>query len=180
MSNALDCLIARQVAKRPFWLEFHNLTCDYASLLKQLECNFLELAKSRYSINVMLELDRQMPNSIEIRILTSTRPKTAVRNVIFTDFKLNVCELLSHVKHVPLIKEYLLELARTSNLPLSCPVLGNYIYNITNLRVSEETLPVYTQIIFFNVTLEFSDKGKKPFGTFKLSGATMPRKKVFV
>ncbi|XP_059221696.1 uncharacterized protein LOC131996227 [Stomoxys calcitrans] len=164
-----------QAAKRRFVMEVHNCTCiRFSSPSKLFECEYQKLTKGRYSISLMFELERALTRQAEIELQITYRVKQGRTIVTFTNVKLKVCDVLTHAQGLPVIKDLMESFNRCSNLPIMCPILGNKMYNITNVIVNEELFPPYTQFMDFNFTVNFYDNGKL-FSTYKLEGSTVKR-----
>uniref|UniRef100_A0A1I8Q3K4 MD-2-related lipid-recognition domain-containing protein n=2 Tax=Stomoxys calcitrans TaxID=35570 RepID=A0A1I8Q3K4_STOCA len=117
----------------------------------------------------MFKLSRTLPQHLEARALISIKGFTRNDTVTFLDVKMNICDLIQHVKYVPLIDQIMNKLRRVTNVPMSCPVKGNTMYNITNLVITDELFPVYAPPIHFNVTINFLDN-KKLLALYRLQG----------
>uniref|UniRef100_A0A1I8NMP6 Uncharacterized protein n=2 Tax=Stomoxys calcitrans TaxID=35570 RepID=A0A1I8NMP6_STOCA len=170
---ALNGLGIGEGSKRPFNVELHNISYNtFTDLVQTINCDFKKLALNRYAVNAMFELSRNMPQDTDIEILIHYRLPKGIRTVKFLNLKLRVCDILTHVPTVPLIKEILNKLARVSNLPFSCPIHGNKMYNVTNLIVTEALFPIYAPIVNFNFTLNFFEQQTK-FAFFQVEGSTL-------
>ncbi|XP_013117508.1 uncharacterized protein LOC106094813 [Stomoxys calcitrans] len=168
-------LFLQTQAKRRFYLELYNASCNEFTLpVLTFECNLIKVARSQYAISASAIFDRELPRSVELGIILYTKHKSGEKSRRLTNLKINFCDLISHVNLIPMIKEYVVYFYRTSNWPIACPILGNHMYNITNLTVSEEDIPAYRQFSQFNFSLTLTNKGKQ-FSTFKLIGALVPR-----
>uniref|UniRef100_A0A1I8Q3S2 MD-2-related lipid-recognition domain-containing protein n=1 Tax=Stomoxys calcitrans TaxID=35570 RepID=A0A1I8Q3S2_STOCA len=159
-----------QSAKSGFELQVHNITCKaLTDILKHTSCDFQRVERSRYAINVMFELTRQMPSNIDVNAMLFIKAERAAKAIKFFDFRLRVCDVLTKVLSVPLAKEIMKRVTSSSNIPWSCPVKANVMYNVTNLSVSDDLFPRYTPAIYFNCTLNFYDK-QKMVAKFQLQG----------
>ncbi|XP_075157692.1 uncharacterized protein LOC142230959 [Haematobia irritans] len=164
--------------KRSFNVVFHNVTCPIFdhSLMKHLECDLLKLNTSRYAFNVMFELKHNMPDNVVAAGLIHVRPSNGLKIIKFVDIKWRVCDLLWGANSpIPLAKDIVDKVRRNSELPLSCPVLGNKMYNITNLIITTDIFPVYTPIINFNLTIDFYNSDKF-IVSYRVRGSTVAKK----
>ncbi|XP_013106651.1 uncharacterized protein LOC106086501 [Stomoxys calcitrans] len=174
---ALACCLGSQSAKRNFNLELRNVSCTpFTDLVRQLECDVRKLAPNRFGFNLMFYLNRPVPLDADLEILLQYRLPHAKRVVPLINLKLKICDVLLHVPTVPMIKEILNGLTRFSNFPLSCPVKGNVMYNVTNLIITDSICPPYAPIVDFNFTLSFYE-GKQTLVIYLLEGSTTRKTK---
>uniref|UniRef100_A0A1I8NM70 MD-2-related lipid-recognition domain-containing protein n=1 Tax=Stomoxys calcitrans TaxID=35570 RepID=A0A1I8NM70_STOCA len=140
-------LTESESGKRPFHIEFYNVTCNtHDALCKRIECDVTRLGVSRYAINVMYIMGRELPTNAEIRFLIHAKPSQGRTAIKFVDVKMNICSFLKNGANMPLLNDIMDKLRRSSNIPLSCPVKANYMYNITKAIITDELFPIYTPI----------------------------------
>ncbi|XP_058981040.1 uncharacterized protein LOC131803629 [Musca domestica] len=101
------------------------------------------LSTSRYAYNMLIEFNRDFPISTNIRLMAMYYGKPNSKAVKLFDVKFNWCDMLQHTVAVPVIKSILVEMTRSSNFPLTCPLKANYTYTIENFIITEEMLPPY-------------------------------------
>ncbi|XP_075157689.1 uncharacterized protein LOC142230956 [Haematobia irritans] len=170
------CIFSVECGKRPFNVHFHNVTCPaYTSLVKLAECDVIKVAKNKYALNVMFLLDRTLPTNVDLRFLFELTPIKGTKIIRILDAKMGICDLLEHSSKVPIIRDVMNEIRRKSNIPISCPVKGNMMYNITNIILTDAQFPLYTPIVYFNISLEFLQK-EIHLVTYRLQGLTMQKK----
>ncbi|XP_075167822.1 uncharacterized protein LOC142239980 [Haematobia irritans] len=155
-------MLRLQDAKRLLTLKIDNVTCPITSpeLLKMTECTISELAISRYSFNVFFELQRELKRDGEMRVLLLVKGLKTVRVIKFIDFTMKICDIMASIQRMPLIQKILDEIRRSSNFPLACPLHGNYLYNLTNMIITDAVVPSYAPSNQFNVTLQFFESRK--------------------
>ncbi|XP_013106650.2 uncharacterized protein LOC106086500 [Stomoxys calcitrans] len=169
----LSCLDNVLLAKKRRNIIFHNVTCIcLTDLVKQSACDIRQLTNGRYGLNAMFELTHQLPATADVEILLTYKLPRGSRVVKFINLKLRICDVLVHLPTVPLVKEVLIGLSRYSNLPLSCPVKENKMYNVTNLIISDSVWPPYMPLVNFNFTLNFTNL-KKLLYTYDLRGSVV-------
>ncbi|XP_059223147.1 uncharacterized protein LOC131996958 [Stomoxys calcitrans] len=171
------CLRSSSAGKRPFEVVVHNVTCStFDSLAPLVLCDVNKLATSRYSINIWFKLSRTVPAHIIVRGIIDVGG-FGRKTVRFFDIKINVCDLLHwSSSSVFLVRQVMDIIRRNGNLPLSCPIEADKMYNLTNLVITDELFPMYTPAIHLNVTVNFYDK-EKLLVTYLLRGYTIPRNK---
>ncbi|XP_013106639.2 uncharacterized protein LOC106086491 [Stomoxys calcitrans] len=167
-----------QTARRSFNVEIYKINCDnFRSPMKFFNCAFTKLDTNRFASDCALMLERQLLRNAEIGIeVTYVLPKG--QNIVkFLQIKLNICDALEQLKTVPLLKKLFIELIHNSNIPYTCPIKGNEVYNMTGFIISDEVFPPYTPILAFNYTVSFYEN-QKLFATHHTQGATVPRSKI--
>ncbi|XP_013099344.2 uncharacterized protein LOC106081722 isoform X1 [Stomoxys calcitrans] len=169
---AINCVAPTKLSKRPFEFEINKFTWHkFDVLVKQFECSIVKLANSKYNTGLMFELSKEMPRNLNLGLVICVKPQKGRKFIKFMDTKVNVCNLLEHVMAVPIMKYIMEKVTRNSNIPISCPLRGNYIYNITNVEISSEIFPPYTPVTEFNFTLNLLDT-KKIYATYTIEGET--------
>ncbi|XP_075155843.1 uncharacterized protein LOC142229190 [Haematobia irritans] len=168
----MEYVIPTEALKRSVIGEFHNVSCiTFDALMQHAECDIVKLANDQYSLNIMFQLTRTMPSSVEVGVAIHIRGMKRQRVFKFIDAKIKICDLLRVATSIPFINQVMIKIKRASNLPMACPVKGNIMYNITNLILADEVFPEYTPVVLFNATLDFTNKGKL-LVTYRLQGAT--------
>ncbi|XP_059225306.1 uncharacterized protein LOC131997769 [Stomoxys calcitrans] len=163
--------------KRPFRVEFHSVTCTkFTTLFKHFICEVRKVEDGEYVFNTMFEFSAQLPSDTEVEVLINIKTPKARSVMKFLDIKLNICDVLTHVHSVPIIMKIVNSIIRGSNLPVSCPIEGNKMYNVTELKLSEDIFPVYTPVMDFNCTGNYYAH-KKLIGSYHLQGITARRSK---
>ncbi|XP_058982104.1 uncharacterized protein LOC131804005 [Musca domestica] len=156
-------------------VEFLNFSCHAPPpLVKHYNCEFHELSTSRYVFNIDFELSRKLPEHAMIAIMVHFKARDSQRVVKFIDLKLKICDVLGNINTLPVVKKVLDSLMQNSNLPMSCPIKGNFPYRITNLTISDENMIKYIPAMHFNITLIFSDR-QKQLGKVLAQGLTEAR-----
>ncbi|XP_059224877.1 uncharacterized protein LOC131997676 [Stomoxys calcitrans] len=164
-----------QTAKRRFLLEVYNVTCHgFQSPVIMFECGFKHLAKSRFALSSAMVFNRELPRSVQVGIDVDSLPKNGKKLRKRMDLKINLCDLLNHVNLLPIVKDYMLSLYRSTNWPILCPFLANHQYNMTDLTITEENIPPHGQISQFNASILLIDKGRL-FSKYTVFGALVPR-----
>uniref|UniRef100_A0A1I8PM60 Uncharacterized protein n=1 Tax=Stomoxys calcitrans TaxID=35570 RepID=A0A1I8PM60_STOCA len=128
----------------------------------------------RYLANISLMLNHTIVKDADAHLLVYFNPIKRVKAFKFLDFKMNICDVLSQAITVPIVKVLMDEMRRTSNLPFSCPIKGNFLYSVANYRIDASTLPPYVPIVPFNYSLSFYKNDEKVMGIF-VAGATVPK-----
>lgn len=77
-----------------------------------------------YLINIDFELSRDLNQNAEVQYLARFNMANSTKSIKFIDFKLNICQILTQVQSLPLVKSLMEELRRTSDIPYSCPIKG--------------------------------------------------------
>ncbi|XP_059223143.1 uncharacterized protein LOC131996954 [Stomoxys calcitrans] len=174
---ALMSLNTIRCGKRPFTIVFHNVSCPTFDPICQLaECDLKKLGTSRYSLSGMFKLSRTMPEHIVGRAMIHVRGIKRNRTITFLDVKMKMCDLLRHTNYMPLVDQIMNEVRRVTNLPMSCPVEGNVMYNVTNVIITDDLFPVYAPPVYFNVTIDFFDRNKL-LALYRLQGSILPKYK---
>ncbi|XP_075170562.1 uncharacterized protein LOC142242996 [Haematobia irritans] len=170
---AFEYLAKVQAADRHFDLQLQNITCyGHPNLLKKLICSFEKLSRNRYDVSVTFELLRQMPSNLDASALLFIRAEKAKKSIKFLDVRVKVCDLLTSVLSIPLAKEIMERVTASSNLPYTCPIKENIMFNITKVPITDDLFPRYTPPIHFNFTMNFNE-GKKLYAKFDLTGFRM-------
>ncbi|XP_059223146.1 uncharacterized protein LOC131996957 [Stomoxys calcitrans] len=143
---------------------------DCVSTIKY-ECSIAKLAISHYNMGMMFELSKDMPRNMDFGLVIYVKPKKGLKYIKFMDTKVNICILLEHGMSVPMLNYLMERVTRNSNVPISCPIRGNSIYNITNVEIASDFFPSYTPIIEFNFSLNLFDN-KKRYATYIIEGET--------
>ncbi|XP_013113853.2 uncharacterized protein LOC106091755 [Stomoxys calcitrans] len=160
------------MANRHYNIELHNLSCAKSEArLKEFNCSFQQTAPNRYNVSVSFLLYRQLSSKAEARLLIHIKSKKSMKALKFFDAKLNLCDLLHKQIPFPLVRDIFLEASRSINAPMACPVRTDFLYNISNFRLSENFYPTYTILVEYNVSLIFYEDNVS-FASFRLQGAT--------
>ncbi|XP_075167774.1 uncharacterized protein LOC142239919 [Haematobia irritans] len=160
-------------AKRRFNLILDNVNCTtYGSTMKQFDCDYNMLSPSNYTLNMDFMFERNLKENAEFHIRIYFTPQQGLKAVKFLDLKLNICNFLSTSTSIPIIKTIMKEIRKTSNMPYECPMKVNYLYSLSNFSFSSKILPIYTQYIKFNFSMDTYDS-KKIIGRFFLEGTTV-------
>ncbi|XP_059225847.1 uncharacterized protein LOC131997958 [Stomoxys calcitrans] len=169
------CLSQTLGARRRFNLILNNATCNTLnSLMKIFQCELEKFGTSRYGMNARFMLERPFERNAESHILAYFTPTLAKKAVKFLDLRINICDMLSTVTSIPLMKVILDEVRRTGNLPYRCPVKGNFLYTLKNYSVSAETLPSYMPSMKFNFSFYTYDN-QQLISKFVMDGATVSK-----
>ncbi|XP_075157771.1 uncharacterized protein LOC142231038 [Haematobia irritans] len=157
-------------------VESLNATCEYTSdLVKQLECNVIKMTTNRFAINVLFELNRKLPSYAEVGIVLNFRPLLGQKVIRFVDIKLRICDVLRNVKIMPLIKGIIDKVRSFSNIPVTCPFRGDYIYTISNLNITNDLFPSWASAMQFNFTMHFY-LNQKRVAMYHLAGIAVEKK----
>uniref|UniRef100_A0A1I8PXG5 MD-2-related lipid-recognition domain-containing protein n=1 Tax=Stomoxys calcitrans TaxID=35570 RepID=A0A1I8PXG5_STOCA len=172
---ALGCFNNVLLIKKQRQMVFRHVTCIAQSdIVKHSGCDVRVLPDECAGLNVMFELNSELAVSADVQVLLNYRLINGTKVVRFLNMKTKVCDMLVHVPTVSFVKIILNGLARHSNLPLSCPVRKNIMYNITDLPLSASMWPPYMPLVHFNFTLNFTDK-QKPLFFFHLQAAVVSK-----
>ncbi|XP_011293274.2 uncharacterized protein LOC105261921 [Musca domestica] len=164
-------LMAAKVKKSPFVFEIQNICCEVCTdLVKRNYCHFDKVAPNKYALSFLIEINRQLPAATEVAFTIDVRPKGGQKAVKFVNLRLKVCDALASLKTNPMLMMILREMLQNSNLPLSCPLKPNILYNISNMMVSDEIVPSYAPTLDFNFTMIFYLE-KSNMGTIFVQGA---------
>ncbi|XP_073836709.1 uncharacterized protein isoform X2 [Musca autumnalis] len=145
--------------RRPFKLEMRNLTCNFLPpLVKRYNCSTHKLNDSLYNLRIMFELSRAMSNNTDVFIQMEFKPTRGVKNIKLVDVKFKVCQILGQVRRVPMVMKFVDSMMERSNLPLKCPIKGNFMYNVTNIMLSDTNFPTYMPSSTFDVNVTFFEK----------------------
>ncbi|XP_019892956.2 uncharacterized protein LOC109612918 [Musca domestica] len=172
----LDRFDFNEAANRRYNFEVLNLTCSRrGAVLKDMKCSFAEIATNRYSIDVYMSLTRQLAQNAEVAMKIYIQPPNGDKILQFLNVKLNICETLKRQNiAVPMIRSIVNEIMRKSNVPFSCPIVKDFVYNLTNFILTDSIFPVYTFFVNFNFTLNFMNDYKS-FAELLLEGRTVPK-----
>ncbi|XP_073811805.1 uncharacterized protein [Musca autumnalis] len=132
------------------------------------------VSTSHYSYNQLIAFNRDMPLSTSLRLCAFAKFRPRGKFIKFMDVKFNWCDMLSHAVAVPVLGDFLKEMTRKSNYPLSCPLKANFNYSVENYSVTEEMLPIYAANIDFNFTMHYMDDKGKKLSEVCFNGSTEP------
>ncbi|XP_019892953.2 uncharacterized protein LOC109612915 [Musca domestica] len=145
-------------------------------VFKRMECFYRQVDTNRYGISVHLSGNRQLSKNAEIGMAVHLKFQKTNKVVKFLEFKFNICDTLEKQNlPVPMFKSIFNEVMMKSNVPFSCPVIKDFIYNVTDFMLTDNIFPAYTVLANFNFTMTFYNDYKK-FGTLVLTGRTYPKK----
>ncbi|XP_075167824.1 uncharacterized protein LOC142239983 [Haematobia irritans] len=166
-------IVKNEAGKRQIEISFHNVDCNtsYPDLLKPPSCSFNKLAINRYSFSVCFELIRQLERNADAWVRIYYNIARSHRIVKLIDFRLKICDALHFISRVPLIQFILIELRRNSNLPISCPLKENNLYNISNMIITDAVVPIYAGNMDFNFTIDFFEMQKKLIASYRVLGS---------
>ncbi|XP_075163371.1 uncharacterized protein LOC142236007 [Haematobia irritans] len=122
----------------------------------------------------MFELTSQVPANAEVGVIIFVRVPKSRSSLKFVDVRLNICDVLRHIKSVPIIVKIVNKILEGTNLPLSCPIEGNIMYNLTDIVITDEIFPVYTPSLNFNFTGNYYADDNL-VGTFFVKGSTLKK-----
>ncbi|XP_061388015.1 uncharacterized protein LOC133323073 [Musca vetustissima] len=163
-----------KVAKRTFKLQFFSYDCiNITSHVQVFDCVFEKEANNRFIFSERLMLTRDMNRNFEMHLWIRVKPLLAKKPLQFLDVKFNVCEFLDQPLQVQLLRGLLIELFRSSNIPLMCPFKGNFLYQMINFSFTDAYFPPYTPALNFTFQMEFFDK-KTMFAITRISGDITP------
>ncbi|XP_075167395.1 uncharacterized protein LOC142239484 [Haematobia irritans] len=165
-----------RTASRRFDIEVHNLTCtSYGNVVKEKGCEFSKLATSRYEVNIFFILNRNLHQDADVRSVIKINPLRSERILPFVDLKINICDLLNAQKlSLPLASAVVKELMKRFTTPVTCPIKGNFLYNISGFKITETLFPTYTLLTKYNLSMNFYERNEL-FATLILHGATVPK-----
>ncbi|XP_059224889.1 uncharacterized protein LOC131997680 [Stomoxys calcitrans] len=163
-------------AKKTLNVELYNLSCSYyTELVKQFSCDFRKLATGIFALNANLVLNRSLAKNAEVAITIAVNLPGQTKKIQVLDVKLKVCDILSNMGKVPMIKKHFNELMRSSTLPILCPIKGNVLYKINNYTITNDFFPNYTPVMNFNYTVDFYESNNRLVCKYFLAGATVAR-----
>uniref|UniRef100_A0A1I8MV70 Uncharacterized protein n=1 Tax=Musca domestica TaxID=7370 RepID=A0A1I8MV70_MUSDO len=162
------------LTKRTFKLQFFDYDClNLTSHIKVFECVFERQSANRFIFSERLMLSRDMNENFEMHLFISAKPRYGKKKVQFIDVRFNVCEFLNHPLQVQMLRSLLLELFRSSNIPLNCPFKGDFLYKMNNFSFTDAYFPPYTPAVNFTFQMEFFD-GKTMFAITRITGDITP------
>ncbi|XP_059225909.1 uncharacterized protein LOC131997980 [Stomoxys calcitrans] len=162
-------------AKSRFNLELHSFRCNcIAGLANTFTCNMSRLAPNRYSLSGLVELHRPMHPNAEIAIYVHYKLPTANRRIKFMDLRLKLCDVMSSVQRMPVVRNILVEIRRSSNFPLTCPFKEHVMYNLSNMIITNEIIPPYVPHHHVNVSLQFYEQ-QLQIAYYNVSGSVIPK-----
>ncbi|XP_013106644.2 uncharacterized protein LOC106086496 [Stomoxys calcitrans] len=141
-----------QTARKPFIIDSFKFGCKTLSpRLKNLMGYSIKVATGYFKEGGTVEIGKPLAeNSLVHVIFTLPRPKnTKIMKLL--DVKLSVCQTLKSMTVVPMLREIFVEMMAHSNLPCSCPVVGNI--SMTGLIFSAKYLPTYIPDMQCNLTI---------------------------
>ncbi|XP_059224888.1 uncharacterized protein LOC131997679 [Stomoxys calcitrans] len=134
-------------------MELHNLTCTcYTDFVKEFVCDLKKLTTDAFVLNGHFMLNRPMDKNAEAGIVIKMNLPKQSKILKFLDVKVTICDSLTNMDKVPLIKEHFNELMTSSTLPVSCPIKANVLYKINNYTITNNFFPIYTPVMDFNYT----------------------------
>ncbi|XP_059226467.1 uncharacterized protein LOC131998152 isoform X2 [Stomoxys calcitrans] len=162
-------------AKRRFNVELNEYRCNhFGTVIKCLECSFTKVSTNNFVTNTAMEFNQELARNSEFRLLVSFQLPKKDKVIKFLDLKMTICDVLSQMMSVPLVKRIIKETRRTSNMPYACPIKANYLYYMANYSITDELFPTYTPYISFNFSLFYFENGKL-FASSNVGGATVPK-----
>ncbi|XP_073821440.1 uncharacterized protein [Musca autumnalis] len=162
-------------ARRPFDVELHNVQCrQYNSRLKKLSCQMTKVATSRYAIDYKFNLNGDLHENAEMQIIIKVKLRNDNKIIKFMDLKMNICDVFNTKMSSLVTKEMLKEVKKTSNLPLACPIKGNFDYWVTNYTVTDSFFPPYTPDVYYNFTMKYFENNRL-FADLFIAGSAIRR-----
>ncbi|XP_075167823.1 uncharacterized protein LOC142239981 [Haematobia irritans] len=172
-------VIKIQGAKRQFDLVVHDVACNISDpdWVKIFTCTLNKLATSRYSFGFCYELSRSLDTNAEAWIRMYYNIARSKRIVKLIDLRMRICDAFNTIQRIPMVQNVLIELRRSSNLPIECPLKKNYLYNVSNMMITDAIIPMYAGNFEFNITLDYYETRKKLGGSCKIRGSIEPKRK---
>uniref|UniRef100_A0A1I8NED2 Uncharacterized protein n=1 Tax=Musca domestica TaxID=7370 RepID=A0A1I8NED2_MUSDO len=153
---------AIQSKKPTFSVEISNLSCEILDdLVKQFTCQLEKLENSKYYLSFLFVLRRQLPLKADMAVVLDATPRGGLKAIKFVNLKVRVCDALSTIKSNPLVSSISEQIAKCSNLPLRCPVKANILYNISNMLIDKDIIPIYAPSLDYNFTFRFLEQNTK-------------------
>ncbi|XP_037818449.1 uncharacterized protein LOC119608193 [Lucilia sericata] len=98
-------------------------------------------------------------------------PHSKRKALKFIDIKMNICDAVRSNYEVPLIKTILLELRKSSNIPYQCPLKKDFLYEISNLSVTDKYMtPMSLPTLNFSNGIEIYESNKLIASLFTIGG----------
>ncbi|XP_075144542.1 uncharacterized protein LOC142219442 [Haematobia irritans] len=96
------------------------------------------------------------------------------REMRFLDLRINSCTILKKTTSNWIMKKFLNEFMRTSNLPTSCPLKANFVYKVNNFTVNDDWIPQMAPLCDFIITIEYYNRNER-FAVWKLYGGIVQK-----
>ncbi|XP_059217732.1 uncharacterized protein LOC131994832 [Stomoxys calcitrans] len=160
--------------KKPFMVKLNRVSCPkFSDRIKYMECNWKKVATSKYNLGSIFMLNNDLDRDAEIQLKIHIS-RSGGKWLKFVDLKVNLCDALQKLLSIPLANTLLNEALQTSNVPCSCPIKGNVMYNMSNFMVSDKLFPPYTPTnLEFNCTTNYFEHQKVIY-TFIVEGGIIP------
>ncbi|XP_073811866.1 uncharacterized protein [Musca autumnalis] len=172
---ALLYFTVTESAKRPFMIEFHNITCtNDGRIMKQHVCQLQKIATNRFLSDETMEFSQDLGENTKLRFLVFYKMPFATKYITFLNVTMGLCELLKDKMPIVLVRTLVEELRKSSNIPYSCPLKKNFLYKLENFTLTESIFPTYTPIVDFTFRSEYFEN-RRLLGTIQLQGATLKR-----
>ncbi|XP_075144548.1 uncharacterized protein LOC142219458 [Haematobia irritans] len=143
--------------------------------LKRLECVLKKRHDGLNLMDIRGEFDRDLTSAIVNMYINYKLVKGKKGPSKFLDITLNFCDALLQLNTIPMVNVFVRELLKTSNLPYTCPLKGNILYNVTDYELTEAAFPVYTPAIHFNFSIDYYHN-HKIFASSILQGSTYTKR----
>ncbi|XP_059221692.1 uncharacterized protein LOC131996224 [Stomoxys calcitrans] len=138
-----------------------------------LECSFKQLAEGKYTVGTLGKLASDLDRDAELnpKFFYSIKGGKWVK---YLDLKFNICDGLHALLSLPLANTIKNDVLEVSNIPNKCPIKGNFMYNISNVLITNKYFPSYTpREMDFNGSLTYLEH-QKEFAILWFEGRTIP------